>query len=200
AQVIAERIRQEVEGLEISKSLGVTASVGCSQWVVSEYLESWFARTDKALYVSKNTGKNKITVSDSETEKDVFVKVYWSDSWNSGHPAIDAEHKNLLERCNSIIESSLGHSTYDETLRNVDVFLADMKKHFSNEIDILRERNYPEVDKHEVIHENLLNKAHELCSKAVNDDVTTGELFTFLLLTVMKYHINGEDINYFDYL
>lgn len=77
---VSERIRYAIENLEINKSLGVTASLGCSQWKIMEYIESWFSRTDKALYASKNSGKNKVTSNDHNSEKNILVKVKWDKS------------------------------------------------------------------------------------------------------------------------
>ncbi len=200
AKNVSERIRKDIQNLKISQSLGVTASVGCSQWTDREYLESWFSRTDKALYKSKNTGKNKVTVNDHTIEKDILVKINWDNALNSGHPVIDEEHKNLLARCNVIIESSLSKSSFNETLRNVDAFLHEIEQHFSSEIEILREVNYPAVSEHMAIHEALLNRAKEVYEKTLNEEITSVELFTFLLDTVLEGHLRLEDVKYFEYI
>jgi len=197
---ISERIRYEIENLEINKSLGVTASVGCSQWKTMEYIESWFSRTDKALYTSKNTGKNKVTSNDHNSEKNILVKVKWDKSWNSGNSIIDSEHEKILERCNLIIESSLRKDSFVETLRNLDVFIEDMNQHFSDEIKILRKTNYPNTDKHELIHSALIRKSKEICKRMELEEITSIELFVFLLEVVVEGHFRNEDVKYFKYL
>ncbi|MGB3368736.1 MAG: diguanylate cyclase, partial [Acidaminobacteraceae bacterium] len=145
---ISERIRMEIENLEISRSLNVTASLGCSEWKKSEYMGSWFSRTDKALYMSKKTGKNKVTISNHESEKDILIKVKWDNAWNCGNTIIDQEHKKILDTCNSIIESSLVKSSFNETIRNIGIFLEEIEEHFSNEIAILKKNDYPYVNEH----------------------------------------------------
>lgn len=200
ALIMSERIRYEIENLEISLSLGVTSSVGCSQWEHNEYVESWFSRTDNALYRSKNSGKNKVSVSSRETEKEILVRVNWDDTWISNHPVIDHEHKDLLDICNSIIESSLNKEFFNDTLRSVDAFLIEIEKHFDDEIVILRECHYPYVEEHALIHANILKQSKDLYLKTVQEDITPLELFHFLLTIVMKGHINTEDVRYRAYL
>lgn len=200
ATMISERIRYGIENLEISLSLGVTSSVGCSQWIPLEYAESWFSRTDNALYRAKNTGKNKVVVSSGDIEKEILVRVNWDDTWISNHPIIDAEHKELLARCNAIIETSLNKDFFDETLRNVSAFIQEIAQHFNDEIEILRTVNYPYVEEHIRIHNAILEQSKELYLKTVQRDITPNELFHFLLTKVMKGHINTEDVSYRKYL
>jgi len=197
---ISERIRTEIENLEISRSLNVTASVGCSEWKKSEYLDSWFSRTDKALYISKDTGKNKVTISNHETEKDILIKVKWDNAWNCGNSIIDKEHRKILDTCNSIIESSLVKSSFNETIRNIEVFLQEIEQHFSNEMAILKKIDYPDVNEHAQIHGVLLNKSKDIYEKMLHEDITSVELFIFLLNDVVDGHFRDEDVKYFKYI
>ena len=200
AEFVAERIRSEIEALKINEAYGVTTSVGYSQWKLNEYLESWFLRTDKALYVSKNTGKNKVTASDHNLEKNILVKVDWEDASNSGCTIIDDEHKAILDRCNVIVESALEASSFDETIRNVEELIREMEQHFEDEIKILKEINYPEVEKHKRIHDELMKKTNAIFNKTIQRDVTAVEFFTFLLETVVEGHFQNEDVKYFEFL
>jgi len=200
AKFVADRIRSEIESLEISKAYGVTASIGYSQWKLKEYLESWFLRTDQALYTSKNTGKNKVTVSDHMLEKNILVRVDWDGASNSGCEIIDDEHKAILKRCNIIVESALEQSSFDETIRNVEVLMLEMEQHFKDEIQILKDIDYPEIEKHQNIHDALMKKTNSIFQKTIQRDITAVEFFTFLLLTVVEGHFKNEDVKYFQYL
>lgn len=61
--VVAERIRKniECEQFEQMPSRSVTVSVGVAEYRESEGLESLLNRADNNLYISKDTGRNKIT-------------------------------------------------------------------------------------------------------------------------------------------
>ena len=64
AEKIAERIRAEVEraimldpGIRVTASFGVAERKSCNNW------ESLVKRADEALYLAKDTGRNKVVVS-----------------------------------------------------------------------------------------------------------------------------------------
>lgn len=51
----------------------ITISAGISQWTEGCTGEELFMQADKALYVSKASGKNRITVYDEDTHKDLLM-------------------------------------------------------------------------------------------------------------------------------
>ncbi len=57
-----ERIRREVF-VQNNKELRFTISLGISQLNKGESVSNWIKRADTALYESKNTGRNKLTLS-----------------------------------------------------------------------------------------------------------------------------------------
>jgi diguanylate cyclase (GGDEF)-like protein len=68
AVLCGERIRQKIENLSVLSSKGsqikITISTGSTIYCPDESLDQTLARADKALYMSKTTGKNKITALD----------------------------------------------------------------------------------------------------------------------------------------
>lgn len=82
AQIVAEKIREFFESYEFkvidnngeAQKIKSTVSIGCKstgeiKQVTEEYIEELVRNADKALYISKNAGKNKITVWSEELEK-----------------------------------------------------------------------------------------------------------------------------------
>jgi diguanylate cyclase len=67
AMKLAENVRLTFEGLDLKKkntgqSLGkITLSFGVTRFQTDETAEDFFSRADKALYQSKNSGRNKVT-------------------------------------------------------------------------------------------------------------------------------------------
>ena len=66
AIIVAERIRTAIENLSVSfneRLLNVTVSVGLTQYdsQIDKNRQDLIERADKALYVSKNDGKNRVT-------------------------------------------------------------------------------------------------------------------------------------------
>ena len=66
AQEVAERIRQTVEThpfLFENKRIKVTISIGVSSIIVNDNWEKIYNRADQALYQSKQSGRNRVTVA-----------------------------------------------------------------------------------------------------------------------------------------
>ena len=62
AKVIAEKLRKEVEQYSFPEIGHITCSVGVTELKVGDTFENAFTRIDKAMYSSKNNGRNKVTL------------------------------------------------------------------------------------------------------------------------------------------
>lgn len=61
AIALAEKIRKAVEKKKLNFANNVTISIGVSTYKKGEALESIYSRADKALYASKEQGRNRVT-------------------------------------------------------------------------------------------------------------------------------------------
>ncbi len=74
AKTVGDNLRKAIEQKEIvNKATGnqlgrITVSVGAAQFFSMESVEDLIFRADKALYASKNKGRNQVTVADSPHE------------------------------------------------------------------------------------------------------------------------------------
>ena len=64
ARELAEKLRKKIDGSVFADKLHVTVSFGVAQIRKGETLSALFNRTDEALYIAKNKGRNQVTVSD----------------------------------------------------------------------------------------------------------------------------------------
>jgi diguanylate cyclase (GGDEF)-like protein len=67
AHQLTERIRAELQVLpfeEAGQSFQVTASMGVAGYSADESLEGLLARADRALYVAKESGRNRVVLAD----------------------------------------------------------------------------------------------------------------------------------------
>jgi diguanylate cyclase (GGDEF)-like protein len=62
AEEVLQRIRAEAFAHE-SREIRFTVSVGIAQLLEGETVSDWLKRADQALYHSKNTGRNRLTVA-----------------------------------------------------------------------------------------------------------------------------------------
>ena len=61
AQFLAEKLRQNIENTELISQRKVTCSFGVAEMIPGEDSKKLFERADKALYASKQGGRNRVT-------------------------------------------------------------------------------------------------------------------------------------------
>jgi len=73
AKVVAEAIRKTIENASIINPLNnkivskVTVSVGITELIIDDELDVAIARSDKALYQAKNSGRNRVCIAETGT-------------------------------------------------------------------------------------------------------------------------------------
>ena len=84
AVALGEKIRKFLESMNwknkaTGESLGtITISMGISQYRLREPAESMIHRADRALYLSKDNGRNQITVEQAESHLERFKQIHLS--------------------------------------------------------------------------------------------------------------------------
>lgn len=63
AKAICEKLRIDIENLKIDNLPKITVSFGVTQMKESDTEEEFFKRADKALYIAKKSGRNKVVVA-----------------------------------------------------------------------------------------------------------------------------------------
>lgn len=201
AQVLAEKLRVGVAAHDFAGVGTVTVSVGVAEHTGSESAAAWFQRLDTALYAAKNGGRNRV-VTDAHGNSDLWawesglsaLHLAWSESYESGNPQIDAEHRELFALANTLIDTALGEHDPGAALDNL---LEHIRRHFADEEMILAEYRYARLDAHKAAHAALLKKAGELKQAAVRGEVTAGAIVEFLAKDVVARHLFTADRDFF---
>ncbi len=60
AKLIAEKIRSNIASMRLPDAPMVTVSIGCAVYTPDESSDDFFKRSDKALYMAKRSGKNRV--------------------------------------------------------------------------------------------------------------------------------------------
>ncbi|MGB5444289.1 MAG: diguanylate cyclase [Psychromonas sp.] len=68
AAMIAEKLRHVIQHLDFENNLFITCSFGVAEYSRNELINELFSRADKALYKAKQSGRNRVQISDKEEE------------------------------------------------------------------------------------------------------------------------------------
>lgn len=196
----AEKIRSAIEK-ERHPIAGIrTVSVGAAQRMNNESFRHWYRRVDEALYLAKESGRNRVVASD---ENKIFssdaVRLNWRPEWESGNSEIDSQHKELIEIANSLVNMSFAGKGYQEAEPQVEKLLGHIVNHFETEEKILEAAGFPDFLAHAKIHMNLIAKALRLNESFKNGEVRTTAFFSFVVDDIVLGHLMEVDTKFFPY-
>lgn len=195
---MAREIKTVINSIEIEKGLNLSASIGVTQRVNNEFFESWFKRTDRALYSAKRNGRNRIKFL--AADENVRIKIIWNNKWTSGKKWIDDDHIKLVNMSNKLIKSSFNTHNYNATIRIADNLIKEVENHFNKEIVFLEYINYPSINYHKIEHEKITEEFKILYKKIIMEEIFVDELIFFLEEKFIKGHLVNTDSNYREFL
>ena len=181
ALIIAEKLRKIMENTLIAPVGNVTSSFGVSERKIYESFKSWYKRADKALYLAKESGRNKVVASDMQEEPVASVNIEWKRDWESGNREIDEQHQDLVIQGNRLINLSLLQANHEQMMKQLEVVLKTIIDHFNEEELILINIGYPDSQKHAKIHQGLIEKALNLKQSYLNGELKLSAFFSFIV-------------------
>ncbi len=94
----------------------------------------------------------------------------WKDSFKSGHPSVDYEHKNLISTINEMHEKMTGGDGSQDLVNHyLGEIHAMIEAHFALEEKIMREINYPKMAPHKADHDRLLEEIRDIMDQVEED-------------------------------
>ena len=87
-----------------------------------------------------------------------------------------------------------------EKVRELNNLLEDIVAHFRDEEEIFKHSDFPGSEDHCIHHSNLVSSAVELSDKYQREELSYGELFSFLAYDVVAQHMFIEDRKFFPYI
>lgn len=124
----------------------------------------------------------------------------WKPSFETGNEKIDAQHRGLVRSLNIIFTFSnegKGALAFAECM----AFRKLAEKHFDEEVEILREAEFPRLETHAREHMNLLGKFDEIfsvCCMVCKEGVPCPYMEDLSFLTVD--HLVRHDLDYKSHL
>lgn len=203
--VLAESLRGAIAAEPFATVGPITASLGVAEYVDIESAESWFQRTDQALYAAKAGGRNRVYVdrrgsSDLAADRPGIgvLRLTWQEAYECGEPTIDAEHRELFNLGNALIAAVIKQDSTPTLWRAaLDSLLTHVVGHFRDEEAVLARHGYDRLATHQRAHAMLLQRAIELRAAVNNDDGALGPLVNFVARDVIAEHIFKVDRDFY---
>jgi hemerythrin-like metal-binding protein len=96
--------------------------------------------------------------------------IIWRDTFETGNPRIDAQHKNLVKLINNLF-NTLGLKTPEKKLKEIIMELYNYTiNHFSLEESMMREFGYSNYHAHKQEHSDFVNKLNDFKSKFLSGE------------------------------
>lgn len=124
--------------------------------------------------------------------------IAWRDAMSTGVTGLDNDHKNLIAMINGV-EQALSGFIPSTIGKLFDDLMAYVEAHFAREEKVMSALNFPEIEAHHKLHQDLAAKAHLLESKfkaATTDDERrkVGTVLNSFLQEWLVNHILKEDL------
>lgn len=87
--------------------------------------------------------------------------LYWRDTFNTGIPSVDYEHKHLIDIINQLYEK-IRHDDVAEVNEFFAALHDRIAAHFALEERVMKERRYEGYTEHKADHERLLDEIRNL--------------------------------------
>ena len=126
--------------------------------------------------------------------------IQWNPKYSVGNPVIDKQHHALVEIINELY-FAFQRGERDLDLEPIYKRLAKYTiAHFTYEERLLRDSNYPDLEDHLKLHQEMKEKAAQFNkSSQYSDENTTQELFDYLKKWWLS-HILADDVAYSEFL
>lgn len=120
------------------------------------------------------------------------MRIHWNEKYDTGQPLIDAEHHILVmlfKKLDVAIKTKQSDTIITRIVAEVRRFV---DFHFFSEENIMLETGYPDYEKHQKIHTNLLIELNAEISKVISHREYPDDLLDFLSRWLIN-HIATHD-------
>lgn len=126
-----------------------------------------------------------------------FARLVWRTAYESGHPVIDTQHRQLFAHANELLTAVSQEQPKQEINRCIAALIEEVVQHFRDEEVILTAAKFATIEQHILLHRQLTAKAVALVVRFHSGTLNFAELYQFLAYEVVAQHILGADRDFF---
>ncbi|MBR9970507.1 bacteriohemerythrin [Magnetospirillum sulfuroxidans] len=133
------------------------------------------------------------------------ILLEWNSDYELGVPAMDADHRDLMDMCNLFLEKVQAQTPPTQLADSLDRLILRTRAHFLAEERMLDRHGYPALVVHKAEHERLIREAEALSNGLRTDqgekdlDSIIAETSDFLRSWLLE-HIRNNDRPYKPFL
>jgi len=127
--------------------------------------------------------------------------IQWNDSYKVGHKIVDFDHMTLVNITNELFMRVDRGFSDEEIAQTITLLIDYVERHFEREEDLFKNSEYPDVDKHLAMHDDIKKTVRDIATiyKTKPDAININEVLEFLKKWLLN-HIMKADQGYIEYL
>lgn len=150
----------------------------------SPTVKSLMEQADARMYVLKNIKK-----ATQQGSGGMVVSFAWSKDLETGNPLIDAEHKELIQAINRLLEACAAGKGRDELSGTIDFLTQYTRTHFIHEEELQMRYGYPDYANHKRFHETFIKVVERLAAR-LKEEGATPQLMTEINKQMVVWLLN----------
>lgn len=129
-----------------------------------------------------------------------MLQIKWDAAFQTGHPVVDGQHKNLFVLVNKLQEAISEKKSKMVVQDAIDLLTDYINTHFKTEEEIMQSNGYPEYESHKMAHDGLKEYAMKLIKLYhINKVDLTATIYHFLSEWIQN-HIKEVDYKMINWL
>ena len=122
-----------------------------------------------------------------------MITIEWRDEYSVGVPAIDHEHKELIDLINWLNEIAHRGADYNKVRSALGEIYTQISAHFALEEKIMRDARYEHYQSHKDDHEDLLDQLRDIMDEVDNHGSYDEERLGSQLESWFSVHFRTHD-------
>ena len=123
----------------------------------------------------------------------------WSDQLSVHNHKMDYQHRQLIDYINNFYDAAES-GDLSKCIRSFENIVSFTTYHFKDEERMMEAAKYPQLDRHKLIHQQLVAQVTELGNKLAAGNKQAPADIKIFLKNWLTAHIKGIDMKYSDYV